>query len=202
MGFRAALLITSILAAAAQAAASTVSERLQECARITDRDARLACFDRLAANLAMPSKPAEWSTVAGWKVSRQVNPLDDTTTIAAMLVAQDTGAWVSAPVTLILRCQSGRIEAYINWGVNLGRSAIVTWRAGAGRATAEQWTVSTDGLSTFCPSNEEALVRQMMRVDRFVARVTPPGGTPITAVFVMDGIGDAVGPLLAACGGD
>lgn len=196
------LLALSMVAAGSPASASTVAERLQECAKIRDDAARLACFDRLAANLALPAKPAEWSTVRAWTVSRQVNPLDDSVTIAAMLAAQETGAWVQSPVTLVIRCQSGAIEAYINWGVDLGRAATVVWRAGAGRATSEQWAVSTDGLSTFCPSNEEALAGQIMRADRFVAQVTPPGATPITAVFTLDGVEDAVGAVLAACGMD
>jgi type VI secretion system protein VasI len=178
-----------------------LAARIRECAAIGDETLRLAAFDRLAASIASPPPSVKNVRVASWSMTTEANPLDDSQTVALMLHAADVGATAEGPVTLILRCQSKSIEAYISWGVYLGSSAFVTWRVDPGRATAEQWTVSTDGTSTFCPSNEMAFVDQLVQADRLVARVTPPNANPITAVFNLDGIREAVAPLLAECGG-
>lgn len=139
-------------------------------------------------------------TSGPWTVSEETNPLDDTKTVALMNEAQSGLTSLGNRPTLILRCRSNETEVYINWDEYLGSDRpVVTYRIGEASEQQRRWNPSTDDDATFYPGNHIALIKQLMKVDRFVARVQPYDESPVTAVFKMGNLQEQITPLREAC---
>jgi len=202
-------LVTAVLlviTAALSVVASTCEELEQEIARcaVIDGDLeRLECYDRLAQSLGLDRAQLVPTAVEGtgkWQVSVKTNPLDDTTTVTLVLLADSgTSTWGNR-VALVLRCKSNKTEAYINWHDYLGSEARVIWRIGDEDARTAKWGLSTDSEATFYPYDDIAFIRQLLNADRLVAQVTPYAENPVTAVFDLTGLTSAIRPLQDACG--
>lgn len=146
-----------------------------------------------------------------WAVSEEVNPIDDTMTVTAVLLAKEGQGVYGDQVTMALRCKSDRVEAFILWFSYLGSDdPTVTYRFGTEAALTNYWGLSSDSTATFYrgPLNEldadympfhDSFVKKLMTVDRFVAQVTPYNENPITAVFDLTGIEHVGQQVLEAC---
>jgi len=163
---------------------------------------RLVCYDSVAKSLGYSRTPSA-TTVAGsgkWHVSNLKNPLDDTRTVALTLGATTGESRFGDPVVLVIRCQSGQVNAYINWNSYLGlEQTPVVARLGTGEAKTQRWSLSTDKKATFYPGDAAAFLDQLLAADRFVAQTTPYNESPITAVFELTGLSAAVKPLREVC---
>lgn len=202
----AAIAVLLAVVAAVSVVASTCEELEKEiagCATIDGDLERLECYDRLARSLGLDRAQPVPTSVEGngkWQVSVKTNPLDDTTTVALVLLADSgTSAW-GERVALVLRCKSNKTEAYINWNDYLGSEARVTWRIGAEGAKTGKWGLSTDKEATFYPYDDIAFIRQLLAADRLVAQVTPYSAAPVTAVFDLTGLTNAIRSLQDTCG--
>jgi type VI secretion system protein VasI len=103
--------------------------------------------------------------------------------------------------TLILRCSRKKTDAYISWNDFLGGDeASVTTRVGKAQADKRSWQLSTDKTATFYPSGAVSFIKSLMRVDTLVASTTPYNESPVTAIFVVTGLTENIGPLQRACG--
>jgi len=141
-----------------------------------------------------------------WIYSKKINPIDDATIIAFILYSDSGKSVFGKPIRLVLRYQSGKksgkTELYINWYDYLsGDINSVTYRFGTGKAKTGYWTISTDNTATFystgflnIPSSKHTIefIRELMKVDRFVAKTTPYNENPTTAVFDTRGLRNAV----------
>jgi len=176
-----------------------VASAVARCASIEDDRDRLACYDAiLGVRTATP--PASTTGTGAWVVEEETNPLDDTKSSALSLAASSGHSRLNVPVTLVLRCLSGKTEAYIIWSDYLGTEAQVTTRIGGEEPRTARWTVSTDHTATFYPGDAVALIKALMMTNRYVAQVTPYSENPVTAVFDLEGIEGAVGVLRETCG--
>jgi type VI secretion system (T6SS) VasI/EvfG family protein len=138
---------------------------------------------------------------ATWGVSESTNPLDDSPTVILRLPAASGRSRMGEAPALVLRCSRKKTDAYINWADFLGSDeATVTTRVGKGRAETGSWTLSTDNTATFYPSGAVSFIKSLMRVDTLVASTTPYNESPVTAIFVVTGLAEKVGPLQKACG--
>lgn len=186
--------------AALSVVASTCEELEQEIARcaVIDGDLeRLECYDRLAQSLGLDRAQLVPTAVEGtgkWQVSVKTNPLDDTTTVTLVLLADSgTSTWGDR-VALVLRCKSNKTEAYINWHDYLGSEARVTWRVGGDDAITRKWSLSTNSEATFYPDSDITFIQQLLDADRLVAQVTPYAENPVTAIFDLTGLTNAMPP--------
>lgn len=142
-----------------------------------------------------------------WVVQQDINPIDDTKTVVAMLTADSGQSRMGDPVRFIARCQSNSTEAYVIWHDYVGDDGdspysdgkYVTVRIGDEPAREEFWGVSTDNEATFAPDWAGDLLKQMLRSDRMVLRMTPYSESPVTAVFDTTGLSVALRDLADTC---
>lgn len=176
---------------------------LARCIGMQDDQARLACYDH-AAGYVRPSR----SGSGRWVVSEDVNPVDDTKTVVAVLQAAEGRSEYGRPVELFVRCQSNLIEAFISWGqylggdddkFNRGDQKDLTIRIGDDDAYQGYWGISTDKAATFAPAQIQ-LLRKMVTAQHLVAQTTPYNSVPITAKFDTTGMADALRPVMETCG--
>ena len=144
-----------------------------------------------------------------WTFGTSTDPLNDSLTTTARLVATQGEGLFGEPVSLVLRCHSEitvpELDIYIIWNSYLGiDSPTVTTRFDDEEASSGTWKLSANSTTAFYPSvNNHVKARYfqtLISTDRLVAQVAPYGENPVTAVFDLDGI-DQVGPqILKACG--
>ena len=135
------------------------------------------------------------------RVSRSTNPLDDSTTVVAVLdAAQGAGGlFRNEPVRLIARCRSNRTEAYIVWHDYLGLDdPRVTYRFPPAQARTETWGLSTDNDSTFV-RRAIPFLRTAAENTRLVVQTTPYSESPTTAIFNLAGASDALAQIAETC---
>ncbi len=153
---------------------------------------------RVPSPTATPAPP-----LGNWIVDTSKNPLDDSATAIAILDATNGEGTYGDPVSLILRCDSGEIDAYISWESYIGLDdPPVTWRLGSFPAQTTYWGISTDSQATFFPGNAgfvNAFLRDLRNVDQFVAQITPYSESPITAIFDLEGIQVAADLIESTC---
>ena len=162
---------------------------------------RLECYDLLAQQyevdgpkVAVVSQPGSGK----WNVTTDVNPVDDSKTVVAMLQADSGTSRFGAPVTLVVRCKSNKTNLFISWSSYLGREASVLSRVGNKAAVTRPWMLSTDSKSTFS-KKPIPLLLEMLESPSFVAQITPYSASPITAVFDTTGMGDAMNEVRSTC---
>jgi len=200
-------------AAAADAKADDLGVRMKACSTQKDDRERLACYDRVMRGGKSAKAPAPTATslnksiptlptgTGKWRVSVDTNPVDDSTTVTALLEADEGESDAGDKTTLILRCRSNETELYITWGGFIGSKAPqVLTRIGAAPPDTFEWSVSTNREGTFFPGDDIAFIRRLLDANRLVARVTPYQESPITAVFDLRGLRAAVRPLQETCG--
>ncbi|MDN3986769.1 type VI secretion system-associated protein TagO [Zwartia vadi] len=193
-------LLTTTTAAHAQ----TLDKEIARCAATAGNLDRLECYDQLARrnNLLGPqSNLVPTAGVGKWAISDKTNPIDDTRTVVLVLEATSGSARSGQEVRLVLRCQSKKTEAYINWHDFLGTdSAEVTYRIGNAKAIKSTWSLSTDNKATFFPGDPVAFMKALIEQNTFVAQVTPYMESPLTSSFDTTGLVNAIKPLRETCG--
>jgi len=151
-----------------------------------------------------------------WLYKKGIDQIDDSTVISFVLVSDSGQSVLGKSVSLIVRYRSGKnkekTELYINWHdyfsgqyINGGydNTTPVTYRLGIKKAKTSCWAIGTDHTATFyvkpwsllnIPSSKNTIkfIRKLFDVDRFVVRATPYNESPITAVFDVRGLRDAV----------
>jgi len=165
---------------------------------------RLECYDQLARRnnlMGQQSNAVPAVGVGKWSVSDKTNPIDDTRTVVLVLEATTGKSRSRQEVRLVLRCQSKKTEAYINWHEFLGtKSAEVTYRIGNAKAIKSTWSLSTDNKASFFPGDPVAFMKDLSEETTFVAQVTPYMESPLTASFDTTGLVNAIKPLRQTCG--
>ena len=164
---------------------------------------KIECFDNLARkyNLnGVQTSKEEIQDSGKWNVSIDTNPVDDSKTVTLYLVA-DSGksSMLGEPVILFIRCKSLETNIFINWRDYLGSEASVLTRIGKEKAETRYWNLSTDSQATFFPRNEIDFLKKLLVVDSFVAQVTPYSESPVTAVFDIKGLENAIQPVRKTC---
>ena len=147
------LLISGLVCGVADA--NDLKGDIARCAQVSGDLRRLECFDELARTQASKkgAKPTATEAKSKWQVSIKSNPVDDSKTVALLLLS-DTGRsrW-GKPIALILRCMSDETTLYISWQSYLGGKASVLTRIGKAKAETGEWHLSTDSQASFYPED-------------------------------------------------
>lgn len=144
--------------------------------------------------------------IGAWNIRTSISPLDDSKTVTASLIAVEGDGTYGEPVILGLRCKrdpkkiSGTMDSILEWHSYLGsdRPQILI-RFDDADPRPQLWHLSADNTVTFAPSGRGFMALQLVDAERMVAQVTPYNENPITAVFDLIGVKEAVAQILAAC---
>lgn len=129
-----------------------------------------------------------------WIIDEKINPIDDSKQITFMITADQGKGIYGDPIGLVLRYMSNETDIYIIWNSYLGSEAYVLTRFGDEAASTIKWPLSTDHQATFYILNPSWFVKKLTEVDRFIAQVTPYSENPITAIFDVRGLKEAIIP--------
>ena len=195
------LVAVSLLLAANSSAAINEKE-YAKCAIVEGDLSRLECFDSLAESKKLNGRQVKPTSIEGkgkWKVTVDVNPIDDSKTATLILDADSGRSRWGKSVYLVARCKSNSTDLYIGWNDYLGSEASVLTRVGANKAITQRWSMSTDKKATF-HSKPIPFLKEMLGSPKLVAQVTPYNESPVTAVFNTAGLENAIKPLRGTCG--
>lgn len=196
------IIATLILLTPLVASAAIEDKQVALCASMSSAVERLACYDAIAeANNLAPKTVATPNVGSGkWSTSTSTDPLTDKSIYIAMLDASSGRGRFGDSINLVVRCDKGQTDFYINWETFLGTESIsITHRIGRAKAVKSSWVVSTDHKSSFFPRSPVAALKAMIETDSFVANVTPYSESPITATFDTSGAGEALKEIRTAC---
>ncbi len=135
------------------------------------------------------------------------DPINDSKKYYAILVASSGKGTLSGKlVSLVLRCQKGDSDFYINWESFISKvddGNYVTYRIGTNEPKVTYGLLSTDSKATFLePSPVTEFVpflKSFAEASTFVARITPFQESPITATWDLTGSDVALGDIRKNC---
>jgi len=195
-----------LLAAAAYSQTATSYDdlvaALRQAAAEKNDGLRLTLYDTIVRDFGIAEnsgKAADISLMSSskWMFDQQVDPLTDKRRYFFMLTADSGTNEYGEKPTLIIRSDGEDLELYINWKTYLGNDSddfkyekkYITIRVDSSQPTISLWDNSTDHKASFCPWTMVLdLVRRLGEGTTFVARCTPYGANPITAVFDIRGL--------------
>ena len=150
--------------------------------------------------------------IVGKKINPRGDPIDDTTIIRFVLGCDSGKSADGEPIILYLIYERmGRSEGtdvIIYWNDYLKDSNKVMFKFGNQEAIHNDSSLSADNEATFyhedypgysgridgAPSDSIDFIRELMKVDRLVAQLTPYNEIPITAVFDVRGLKETIEP--------
>jgi type VI secretion system protein VasI len=166
----------------------SLNDALKSASQITNSTERLNAYDTILEKYGIKSSVGISDTDIGkWSSSIRTDPITDSKIITFLLRASSGSSSYGDPVYLIIRWNEGEVVMYIDWDSYLGSSIKVTFRVGDNTPETKTWAISTDSEASFYPDDTVSLMQSLLNVDRVIARCTPYGESPITAVFDITG---------------
>ena len=107
-----------------------------------------------------------------WVVSDGIDPIDDSKTITLLTKSQSGENHYGEKIDLIVRCNSSKVDLYLNWDVFLGTDISVTTRIDKEKAVTEEWSISSNKKASFSYT-PISLIKKLINADKYVAKVTP-----------------------------
>jgi type VI secretion system protein VasI len=181
-------------------------KEIARCATIVGDLSRLECFDELTEWHSLDEiqkKSTDLSDLGEWKVDIEVNPVDDSKKVTLILKSESGVGAYGDPVWMAIRCLSGETDIYIGWNSYLGMgSPTVLTRIGTKKATKRTWNRSGDSQATF-HSRPRRFLKEILKEiggsTSFLAQVTPYEENPITAIWDIAGLENAIKPVRETC---
>lgn len=155
----------------------------------------------------VPSPVPPITSAGGWRFNEQTSIMDDTRSLTLIRDA-DTPivTWLSTEIpSIVLRCRAGQFEIYINTytqfdsDTELDDEVFVRVRWDNEPPETIRMGIATDGDAAFF-SNSQDTLRRMARHEKLIFGFVPFNAAETATSFTMAGLGDAIQPLLDACG--
>lgn len=176
-----------------------LTKEIAKCAAIKGDLERLEAYDSLSRLLGVAYPRVIYPDVKGtgkWISNKKINPIDDTPTVKFILRSDSGKSTYGGSIYLKLRYYNGKTDVIIDWdsivGNMLSGEVEVLTRIGDEKAITLNWGGSTDYKATFYPGNSVEFIRKLMNTDKLVAQATPYFENPITAIFDIRGLKDAI----------
>lgn len=183
-------------------------QSMAQCVAIMDDLERLACYDEHAISVGLevtaliPIEPGTLtvSTDVNTAADPSANPSTEPSTVTITSYPVSGTSSEGDAITMVMRCRRNRTELYIRWQDYLGSWAYVRTRVGDDDRGTRQWNLSADARSSYYPRGTVGFIEDMIEAGSAEFEVTPYVQDPVTAVFDMSELGNAIGPLREACG--
>ena len=168
---------------------------------------------RLATPVAVPAStprdmptptPIVEATILNWRVSTQIDPLTDETSVTlSILATRHNMEWPYSAPTLTVKCRSGSLKAHIHWGGQYMAAKESTFK-GQVRWDAEiprrgRWSESAQKEGTFI-NDSKAFVHHAREYSSVYVSVYDFSGTPHEARFEIHGLDQLYSQHSAICG--
>lgn len=178
-----------------------------ECARIDDATKRLACYDQEFSRVApLPASP----TMGKWQLKSAPSAVPKHTDHTASLVSQGKiqCRWSSPrPVQLRIRCLGNTTSVSFETGCYMTSSQYrsygdVSYRLNYGETRVARMTAGSNDRSLGFWSGEAAIpfIRELLDQSDLTVMMTPYSDEPVSAVFDLRGINEAIAPVRQECG--
>jgi len=147
-----------------------------------------------------------------WNVSEDRSPMDDSKTVVLSLDSDNTidGPLGSKRPTLLIRCQEGKTEAYIDTGMAASveqdfeggplYTHTVRLRLDQGDALTEHWGGSTNDDALFSDGDQIAFTKELADAQTLTFEFTPFDANPAIARFDLRNLSKHLPQLGASCG--
>lgn len=184
---------------------AVLSASPEDCARITEDDARLACYDDLfgATSTHTPQ------TTSKWRKEIRENPMTDTRDVFLSLSSDETipGRFSgSTHGRLFLRCMENTTAVQFGVGdhflADIQGYGRVEYRLDDRPMRKRNFTESTDHSTLGLWNGGRAIpfIKDMLGHDRMIVRITPFNESPMTMTFTISGLDTDIAELRATCG--
>jgi type VI secretion system protein VasI len=173
-----------------------------DCARITNPDARLSCFDALFKTDLPVSQPGKW------EVRETRSALNDKSEVSLRVQSQDRIAGRYGRLehaSLWISCSENTTRIYIVWGghfmADLHGGGRVDFRIDSRAPTHVMMQRSNDYRALGLWQGQSAIpfVRQLLNGSELYVRAIPLNESRVEARFPIAGLDEAIRPLRAAC---
>ncbi|OBX36995.1 hypothetical protein A8U91_01343 [Halomonas elongata] len=174
----------------------------EECAKISDNQSRLACYDA-------EYRPATTSdNTSDWYVREETSPIDDSRTVVLSTMSIDSikdrlGRQDKA--MMAIRCIENTTSIIFQFAnhhmADLNQYGVVTLRIDDQDAFKRRMSESTDNkaLGLWNGGSSIPVVKRLFDADTLTVRATPYGQSPITVQFPVGELKKAIEPLREAC---
>lgn len=172
-------------------------EVVRICAAMANPVSRLDCYDRLVTTLGVSSAGPGGEL---WSVEFLVDPLTDERSARATLPALEGRGTDDTPVRFVVECRGGETSVLLDWAQPVGDGGTIVIRLDADEPQETFWEMARNRTTARYRSDGAPLVRAIAPRRRMVARVAPSGREPVTAIFDLTGMPEAMQPVAEACG--
>lgn len=173
------------------------AEVVRICAAMANPESRLSCYDRLVTSLGISTAGPDGAL---WTVEFLVDPLTDERSARAVLPALEGRGVDEAPVQFIVECRGGQTAVLLDWAQPVGDGNTIVIRLDADEPQDTFWEMARNRTAARYRSDGAPLARAIAPHRRMVARVVPSGREPVTAIFDLTGMPEAIQPVREACG--
>jgi type VI secretion system protein VasI len=157
------------------------------------------------ALIAMTTVITTLAVADNWLVQEETSRLDDSTNVflwtESLEPISDRFSGLITP-TLLIRCEENTTSIVIAWKTYLGiGESQITYRIDRLPAETHTWSLSTnfEAIGLWNGSSAIPFINRLFDKETLLARITPYGDSPVTAVFAIGGLKAAAAPLMQAC---
>lgn len=172
-------------------------EIIRICAAMAHPESRLDCYDRLTTTLGISTAGPGGEL---WMVEFLVDPLTDVRSARAVLPALEGKGVDDAPVKFIVECRAGSTTVLLDWAQPVGDGNTILIRLDDDEPQETFWEMARNRTTARYRSDGAPLARAVAPRRRMVARVVPSGREPVTAIFDLTGMPEAIQAVREACG--
>lgn len=204
---------TTLLSTPALADQQDFAERLMSCKETVSVITRTQCYDNAIDDYDLNTLKKRTNTGANeWKLETRKSPMTDILNVTLTLASNDlftTKDGSQVRRFLILSCNEGKPNAYINWNTEFGKPEgtvntnsdnIVNFRLGADAVVAERWAISTDKTASFIPKPADFINKLVNAKGVYAVTIWPSiYYETMRATFNVDGLANKIKPLKDSC---
>lgn len=176
---------------------TTHAKNWADCAVVENDKQRLGCFDAAAKEAGLTKALSAKGELGAWQVKNSVDPMTDKGIFIAALPSK-TLSKRGLKRSMIVRCQDGTTEVFVDFREYFSKYAAVTARFDSNEPIEENWSLSTDNVAAF---HREPLpfAKKLLTARKLVLRTQPYNESPVTLEFDLSGASTALQHVRKNC---